>query len=73
MADTTDLGLVFAKLVEDKNLSQPYMNANWAEIPDYAKDPQGRWSAAFYGVMAFLVNADKVTNVPQTWEDLAET
>lgn len=72
VADITDLGLGFAKLVEDNNLSQPYQNANWAEIPDYAKDPQGRWSAAFYGVMAFLVNADKVTNVPLTWADLVK-
>ena len=70
VADTTDLGLGFAKLVEDDGLSQPYMNANWAEIPDYAKDAQGRWSAAYWGAMAFLVNADKVTTVPQTWEDL---
>jgi putative spermidine/putrescine transport system substrate-binding protein len=46
------------------------MNSHWADLPDYAKDPQGRWSAAFYGVMAFLVNADKVTTLPQTWEDL---
>jgi putative spermidine/putrescine transport system substrate-binding protein len=70
VADTTDLGLAFAKLVEDEHLSQPYKNANWAEIPDYAKNPDGLWSAAYYGVMAFLVNADKVTSVPQTWEDL---
>jgi len=70
VADTTDLGLAFAKLVEDNGLSQPYKNSNWDEIPDYAKDPQGRWSAAYWGAMAFLVNADKVTAVPQTWEDL---
>jgi len=70
VADTTDLGLAFAKIVEDNNLSQPYKNSHWADIPDYAKDPQGRWSAAYYGVIAFLVNADKVTDVPQTWEDL---
>ena len=70
VADTTDLGLAFAKLVEDKNLSKPYMNSYWGEIPSYAKDPKGRWSAAFYGVMGFLVNADKVKNVPKTWDDL---
>jgi len=70
VADTTDLGLAFAKLVEDKTLSQPFMNSYWNEIPGYAKDPKGRWSAAFYGVMAFLVNADKVKNVPKTWDDL---
>ena len=70
VADTTDLGLAFAKIVEDSKLSQPYMNSHWSEIPDYAKDAAGRWSAAYYGVMAFLVNADKVKDVPQTWEDL---
>jgi len=70
VADTTDLGLAFAKLVEDKKLSKPYKNSHWAEIPGYAKDPKGRWSAAFYGVMGFLVNADKVKNVPKTWDDL---
>ncbi len=72
VADTTDLGLAFAKLVEDEGLSQPYMNAYWDEIPDYAKNPDGLWSAAYYGVMAFLVNADLVANVPQTWEDLTK-
>jgi len=70
VADTTDLGLAFAKLVEDDGLSQAYKNAHWDEIPDYAKNPDGLWSAAYYGVMAFLVNADTVTNVPQTWEEL---
>ncbi len=70
VADTTDLGLAFAKLVEDSHLSQPYKNSHWDEIPDYAKDPDGRWSAAYWGAMAFLVNIDKVTTVPQTWEDL---
>jgi PKD repeat protein len=53
VADTTDLGLAFAKLVEDKALSKPYKHSYWSELPDYAKDPQGRWSAGFYGVMAF--------------------
>lgn len=70
VADTTDLGLAFAKLVVDNGLSQAYENAYWSEIPDYAKDPNGLWSAAYWGAMAFLVNADIVTNVPQTWEDL---
>ena len=70
VADTTDLGLGFAKLVEDSALSQPYKNASWDEIPDYAKDPEGRWSAAYWGAMAFLVNVDKVSAVPQSWADL---
>ena len=70
VADTTDLGLAFAKIVQDESLSQAYKNANWAEIPDYAKDADGRWAAAYWGAMAFLVNADKVKAVPQNWADL---
>jgi putative spermidine/putrescine transport system substrate-binding protein len=70
VADTTDLGMIFAKDVLDNNLSQPYENAYWAELPDYAKDPNGLWSAAFWGAAAFLVNADKVPNVPLSWADL---
>ncbi|MGA9397489.1 MAG: extracellular solute-binding protein [Anaerolineaceae bacterium] len=70
VADITDLGLNFAKIVEDNKLSQPYKHAYWDEIPDYAKDPEGRWSAAYWGAIAFLVNADAVTTVPQTWTDL---
>lgn len=70
VADITDLGLNFAKLVNDEGLSQPYKNSHWDDIPDYAKDPDGRWAAAYWGAIAFLVNTDIVKNVPQTWEDL---
>jgi putative spermidine/putrescine transport system substrate-binding protein len=70
VADTTDLGLAFAKIVQDEKLSQAYKNANWSEIPDYAKDADGRWAAAYWGAMSFLVNADKVKDVPQTWAEL---
>ncbi len=70
VADITDLGLNFAQVVNDESLSQPYKHAYWDELPDYAKDPEGRWSAAYWGAIAFTVNADLVPNVPQTWQDL---
>lgn len=70
VADITDLGLNFAKIVEDNQLSQAYKHAYWDELPDYAKDPDGRWSAAYWGAISFLVNKDAVTNVPTTWTDL---
>lgn len=72
VADTTDLGLAFAKIVEDRGLSQAYKQANWDELPDYAKDPGGRWSAAYWGAAAFLVNTDRVPNVPTSWADLVK-
>ena len=70
VADITDLGLNFAQVVNDESLSQPYKNAYWDEIPDYAKDADGRWSAAYWGAIAFTVNKDLVPNIPQTWQDL---
>jgi putative spermidine/putrescine transport system substrate-binding protein len=70
VADITDLGFGFAQVVNDEGLSQPYKNAYWDEIPDYAKDPEGRWAAAYWGAIAFTVNTDLVTNVPQSWADL---
>lgn len=70
VADITDLGFNFAKVVNDEKLSQAYKNSHWSDIPDYAKDADGRWSAAYWGAISFLVNKDKVTNVPQSWEDL---
>ena len=70
VADITDLGLNFAKVVNDEKMSQPYKNAFWDEVPDYAKDADGRWSAAYWGAIAFTVNKDLVKNIPQTWQDL---
>jgi len=70
VADITDLGINFAKVINDEGLSMPYKNRYWDEIPDYAKDPDGRWSAAYWGAIAFTVNTDIVKNVPQTWDDL---
>jgi putative spermidine/putrescine transport system substrate-binding protein len=70
VADITDLGFNFAKVVNDENLAQPYKNQHWDDIPEWAKDPDGRWAAAYWGAIAFTVNKDKVKNVPQTWDDL---
>jgi putative spermidine/putrescine transport system substrate-binding protein len=70
VADATDLGFNFAQTVVDNDLSQPYKHAYWAEIPDWAKDKDGKWSAGAWGAIAFTVNKDKVKNVPQKWDDL---
>ncbi|OGO34911.1 MAG: hypothetical protein A2Z16_06715 [Chloroflexi bacterium RBG_16_54_18] len=70
VADITDLGFNFAQVVNDEDLAQPYKNLYWDEIPDYAKDPDGRWAAGYWGAIAFTVNKDLVPNVPLTWDDL---
>jgi putative spermidine/putrescine transport system substrate-binding protein len=70
VADATDLGFNFATVITEEKLSQPYKNGHWDEIPDYAKDPNGLWSAAYWGAFAFTVNTDIVKNIPRTWDDL---
>jgi putative spermidine/putrescine transport system substrate-binding protein len=72
VADITDLGVNFANQVVQDGLSQPYKHAYWDEIPDYAKDADGAWSAAYWGAIGFCVNTDLVENVPTSWADLLD-
>lgn len=70
VGDITDLGLNYAKVVEEDKLSQPYKNSYWDELPEYAKSKDGLWSAGFWGAVAFTVNTDLVKNVPHSFADL---
>jgi len=72
VADITDLGINFANQVVVEGLSQPYKHGYWDEIPDFAKDADGLWSAAYWGAIGFCVNADLVPEVPQSWADLLD-
>jgi putative spermidine/putrescine transport system substrate-binding protein len=72
VADITDLGVNFANQVVTDGLSQPYKHAYWDEIPDFAKDADGYWSAAYWGAIGFCVNTDLVENVPTSWADLLD-
>ncbi|HSN75930.1 MAG TPA: extracellular solute-binding protein [Anaerolineae bacterium] len=68
--DVIDVGFSFGPTVVSEGLVQPYKVATWDTIPDDAKDPDGNWYGDYYGVLAFEVNSDAVTNVPQDWADL---
>lgn len=70
VADVTDLGFSFATLIEDKKLSLPYKPATWAELPEYARDADGRWAAAYWGAISFAINKDLVKEIPRSWQDL---
>ncbi len=68
--DVIDVGFLWGKTAKDEGLLQPYQVSTWDTIPKELKDPDGYWFADYYGKMAFEVNADVVTNVPQDWSDL---
>ncbi len=68
--DVIDVGYGFGPQLIAENLVQPYKVSTWDSIPADSKDPDGYWYGDYYGVMAFEVNKDVVTNVPQDWSDL---
>jgi putative spermidine/putrescine transport system substrate-binding protein len=68
--DVVDLGLLHAPPVRDEGLAAPYRVAGWSSIPVEAKDSDGHWWGAYYGVIAFEVNTDEVETVPRAWSDL---
>lgn len=68
--DVIDVGLAFGPSAKAENLLAQYKVATWDSIPDSAKDAEGYWWGDYYGVLAFEVNTDVVTNVPQDWADL---
>lgn len=70
--DVLDIGLAFGPQAKAEGLTMPYKVSTWDSIPAEIKDPDGNWYGDYYGVMAFGVNTDLVSNVPRTWADLTK-
>jgi putative spermidine/putrescine transport system substrate-binding protein len=70
VADVGDVGLAFGPIGTEAGAFLPYKVAKWNEIPDWAKDKDGHYAAAYSGVVAFIVNPKLVKNVPLSWRDL---
>jgi putative spermidine/putrescine transport system substrate-binding protein len=68
--DVIDVGYGFGPQLISEGLVQAYKVSTWDSIPADSKDPDGYWYGDYYGVLAFEVNKDVVTNVPQDWSDL---
>jgi len=68
--DALDVGPAIALEVTKKDLWEPYKPCTWDEIPDFLKDPDGKWVAAYYGVMAIGTNTTLVKNAPSSFADL---
>ncbi len=68
--DVIDVGLAFGPSAKDEGLLMNYKVATWDTIPADVKDADGAWYGDYYGVFAFEVNKNVITNVPQDWSDL---
>ena len=70
--DVIDIGPSFIQQALERDLVTAYKSTTWSQIPDSLKDPEGRWSGSYYGLLAIGANPDIVDVVPTTWSDLAD-
>ncbi len=71
--DSVDVSPAIAAEMAEKGLFEPYTLSVDAEIPDGLKDPEGNWTAAYYGIIAITTNTTIVTEgAPTTWADLKD-
>lgn len=70
--DVIDVGLSFGPAAKADGLLQAYKVSTWDSIPDSAKDAEGFWYGDYYGVLAFGVNKDIVTDAPKGFADLTD-
>jgi iron(III) transport system substrate-binding protein len=61
-------------LARERGLTEPYVSANAAALPDQFKDKEGYWHAIYTNPLAFGVRTDILKRrnapVPASWEDL---
>lgn len=70
--DALDVSPAIAQEVDSKDLWEPYKPCTWDEIPDFLKDADGKWVAAYYGIMAIGTNTTVVKTAPESFADLAK-
>lgn len=71
--DVGDIGLNVAPTAVQQKLVTPYKTKYWKEIPDWAKDKKGYYSAGYSGSMVFITDTKnvKAADAPKSWADLA--
>jgi putative spermidine/putrescine transport system substrate-binding protein len=72
MPDAIDVSPAISQEVDAKGLWEPYKPCAWDEIPEVMKDPDGKWVAAYYGIMAIGTNTTIVANAPDSFAALKD-
>jgi len=72
MPDALDVSPAISQEVDTKGLWEPYKPCSWDEIPDVMKDADGKWVAAYYGIMAIGTNTTIVKEAPDSFAALKD-
>ncbi len=67
--DIGDVGFDFCSVAVERGLAAPYKPTTFAQLPEWARDAEGRWMLAYTGTIAFVVSKD-LPNPPKSWADL---
>lgn len=68
--DIGDVGFEFGPIAKARGITRAYKPTTWAQVPDWAKDPDGHWALAYTGTIAFAVNKRLLKEVPRSWKAL---
>ncbi len=68
--DIGDVGFKFGPQAIQQGLITPYKHAHWDGIPANLKDPNGYWCTEYWGTQALVINTDKVSTPPASFQDL---
>lgn len=68
--DIGDVGFEFGPIAKARGITRAYKPTTWAQVPDWAKDPEGHWALAYTGTIAFAVNKRLLKDVPRSWAAL---
>ena len=72
MPDALDVSPAIAQEIDTKGLWEPYKPCGFDEIPAEMKDADGKWVAAYYGVMAIGSNDTIIKDAPTSFADLKD-
>ncbi len=74
VADVAYYGVSFGITAAEKGVTEAYQPANWEQIPDGLKDPDGQWFTIHSGTIGLFVNVDALDGkpVPKSWRDLLD-
>jgi len=67
--DIGDVGFDFCGVAVERGLAALYKPSTFAQIPEWARDAEGRWMLAYIGTIGFVVAKD-LPNPPKSWADL---
>lgn len=72
--DVVELTQSTAEQATKEDLLDPFVSSLWVDIPSLFKDADGYWSAAYFGLVSFIVNTDATDGfVPESWDELASS